>query len=71
MTTRTLGALLTAWNDATAPYEPRTDHQHHRQAQRARAVNRALIAGGYVHGRDWRELSSGARIMVLRQQALI
>ena len=34
--------LCLRWNTATAPYVPRTDHEHHRNAQLARAIRERL-----------------------------
>lgn len=59
---RGLRSLLDIWNNATRPDVPRTEHEHKRQAQRARAANRALQARGFMYGIDWHELSDGSRI---------
>ena len=34
--------LVYRWNEATAPYVPRTDHEHHRMSQLARAIKARL-----------------------------
>ena len=34
--------LVYRWNEATAPYVPRTDHEHHRMSQLARAIKGRL-----------------------------
>lgn len=39
-------SLVRRWNTATAPYVPRTEHQHHRMAQLARAIRGRLVRMG-------------------------
>lgn len=34
--------LVYRWNEATAPYVPRTEHEHHRMDQLARAIKARL-----------------------------
>ena len=56
-----LSALLASWNQSSSPSIPRSEHEHKRHAQRARAIDGRLKRVGYFYGRDWRELSNGAR----------
>lgn len=43
---REVDELVYRWNSATAPYVPRTDHEHKRQAQIARAIKNRLARLG-------------------------
>lgn len=50
---RSLIELLDAWNRATDPRKYRTDHQHHRQAQHARALDNRIAREGWSYGIHW------------------
>lgn len=63
MRNRSLPFLLDTWNCATAPYVYRTEREHKRESQRARAAM-ALIRSRYTYGRDYKELSNGALVPV-------
>ena len=52
-------ALCFSHNQATSPYVHRTDHEHDRQVQRARAIRNRLRLLGAIEGRDYREWDSG------------
>ena len=56
-----MASLLTAWNDATAPYVPRTDHQHKRLRQVSKAIDNRLAFEGYQFGVHYGEYSNGMR----------
>lgn len=53
---RTTVALCDKWNKATCPYALRTDHEHHRNQQWARAIMNRLTSGGH----HFKYLTSGA-----------
>ncbi len=60
MSAARLGALLDAWNEATAPYTPRTDEEH--------AECRIIAAGADRELRlkyrgMWRETENGFRMV--------
>lgn len=57
----TLVGLLVAWNDATAPNVLRTDHQHSRCSQAARAIDNRLAFEQFYYGIHWGEYSDGTR----------
>ena len=59
--TATITSLLVRWNHVTAPYILRTDHEHLRCRQIARAIENKLRRLGASEGRDWREFSNGSR----------
>ena len=46
-------------DQATAPYVERTDHEHHRNAQLARAIRGRLARIGAVRGRHYVETENG------------
>jgi len=46
-------------NTATSPSAYRTDHEHHRQEQRARAIRRRMLRLGIIEGAHYREWGSG------------
>ena len=50
-----LQIAVNAWNEATCPYKPRTDHEHHRQRQRANAAMRII----QKHKNQIQEFSNG------------
>lgn len=55
----TVNELCAAWNHATNPALPMTDHEHHRSRQYARAIKGRMARLGYTHGNDYVELSNG------------
>jgi hypothetical protein len=59
-----LNYLLARWNSATAPYVLRTDHEHKRTRQLARAIDNRIKRLGFYEDQDWKEWSSGARYIV-------
>jgi len=56
-----LEGYLNRWNEATAPYVLRTDHEHKRMRSLARAIEHRMTREGFVENRDWREFSNGSR----------
>lgn len=58
MTPHNLVETLDAWNEATSPYAMRTEHEHHRQQQRARAADNRIRRNNW----EYRELDNGRRI---------
>jgi len=50
-----LAGLLVAWNDATAPDVMRSEHEHKRCNQVARAITNRMDREGYQYGIDWAE----------------
>lgn len=52
-------SLTVAWNCATNPALPMTDHEHHRARQYARAIKGRMARLDYTISRDYRELSNG------------
>jgi hypothetical protein len=62
---RTAVALCDTYNAATCPWVLRTDWQHHRQSQRARAAKRLLLCSGAYY----RELEDG-RLVTHTRMAL-
>ena len=56
----TVYGLCSAWNHATNPALPMTDHEHMRSNQYARAIRHRMLKLGFSHGRHFRELSTGA-----------
>ena len=57
---RSVSDLLNRWNEATAPYKPRTEHEHLRCNQLARAIRNEMKRMGLRENRDYRELSNGS-----------
>ena len=55
MRTLSLAELLNTWNFATSPSIPRSDHEHRRCRQLARAANNRMNREGFREGRDWHE----------------
>ena len=60
----TLAGLINAWNDATAPNIPRTEHQHKRCRQVARAIDNRMAFEGFMYRIHWGEYSDGTRKML-------
>lgn len=54
-----INELLNEWNECTAPYTPRTDHEHEVCKTRARVLNAELQA----RRDEWKECESGFRIL--------
>ena len=54
-----IAGLCYAHNDATNPRAYRSDHEHYRQSQRARAIRNRLERLGAREGRDYKEWESG------------
>jgi len=52
-------SLTVAWNCATNPALPMTDHEHARARQYARAIKNRMARLGYTYGNDYVELSNG------------
>lgn len=61
MNYETLASILEAWNDATNPAKLRTEHEHHRQDQRARAIDNRLARFGWRRNTYWHETLNGRR----------
>lgn len=59
--TRDIALLCAAWDFATRPYDPRTDHEIKRSSQLARAIHHRMERLGYKEGRDYRVILSGSR----------
>lgn len=57
---RTVYGLCSAWNHATAPYLPMTEHEHARSSQYARAIKNRMARLGFTYGHDYKELSNGS-----------
>ena len=55
----TIWSLCAAWNHATNPALPMTNHEHHRSRQYARAIKGRMARLGYTYGNDYMELSNG------------
>ena len=55
----TLAELCHKWNWATCPYTLRTDHEHRRCGQLAKATMNRIKRGGYYWDRDFKEWSNG------------
>jgi hypothetical protein len=60
MKNHSLSDLCVMWNEATAPYVLRTDEEHHRQSQLARAIRNRISRLGYRWGTHYYELSDGS-----------
>ena len=60
-----LGELLKTINEATSPHTLRTDREHKRQEQRARAA-RTLLRARFTRGRDYTESENGLLFPVRR-----
>lgn len=58
---RPLAELLSIYNRATNPAVHRSDLEHRRNAQLARAVDAELKRRHLDYGRDWTESDSGRR----------
>ena len=54
-----LWSLCGAYNNATNPALPMTDHEYHRSRQYARAIKGRMARLGYTYGNDYVELSNG------------
>jgi hypothetical protein len=56
-----LQTYLNMWNHATAPYILRTDHEHKRNRQLARAIENRMRKAHFIEGIHWKEFSNGSR----------
>ena len=56
---KTTWSLCAAWNHATNPALPMTDHEVARARQYARAIKNRMARLGYTYGNDYVELSNG------------
>jgi len=64
---KSIWSLTVAWNLATNPALPMTDHEHHRSRQYALAIKGRMARLGYTYGNDYVELSNGMLLPKRRQ----
>lgn len=67
-TNYTLDELCMMWNSASSPYVLRTEHEHKRQRQLARAIDNRMIRLGYKYGIHWKEWSTGSRTPIIQRE---